>query len=391
MRILTANTREIDTEAVADNDNRYVIDLIAVRHNIAAIKRHLPPTNRVMMMVKANGYGAGAVPVTEFVIRNGVDIVGVTHIDEAIELRRAGINCDIFVFNATVPDIDKLLRWNVEIAVSNVTFLHALARRAASANKTAKVHVHLDSGMTRLGAPLADAITIASEAHRLDHLHLEGLLTHFPSADDPSQDAFTKSQAQLLSRLVKELAGRGITVPWVHAANSAGALRFELPFCNMVRLGIAAYGVLPSSKMSSIPDLKCAVSLTSPIVGINTPAAGATVSYCRQHTVRQDNARIGVIPLGYYDGIHRLYSGKNAVLIDGKPAPMVGAVCMDYFMVDLTDHPEAKVGDRALIFGSEGVSDGIRPEKFAENGGTIAHELMTCIGLRVPRIHLGGG
>ncbi|SCA62439.1 Alanine racemase [Chlamydiales bacterium SCGC AG-110-P3] len=377
-----------DTMAAAENSSSYIIDLSAVHHNIATIKKHLPTHTRLMMMVKADGYGTGAVTTTQFATDHGIDIAGVTHIDEAIVLRHAGIESDIFVLHATTPDIDKLLLHRVEVAVSNIAFLHALARAAHSANTVIKVHVHLDSGMTRLGASMEEAITIASEAHRLSDLQLEGLMTHFPSADDPTQDAFTRSQGKMLSQLVSELAGRGITVPWIHAANSAGALRFDFPFCNMVRLGIAAYGVLPSSKMKSTLPLKCALSLSAPIVGINYPSAGTTVSYSRQHVVRRDNARIGVIPLGYHDGIHRRYAGTNSVFIDGVPAPMVGAICMDYFMVDLTDHPQTSIGSRALIFGCDGSGSFISPETFAEQGGTIPHELMTCIGPRVPRIHI---
>jgi alanine racemase/UDP-N-acetylmuramoyl-tripeptide--D-alanyl-D-alanine ligase len=213
-------------------------------------------------------------------------------------------------------------------------------------------------------------------------------MTHFPSAEDPSTDAFTLQQIACFDRVIQEIQNAGIAVPWKHAANSSASIRFSLPQYNMVRIGLAIYGLYSSEAVKQAQELLLAVSLISHIVGINTCKKGETVSYGRTYTVKKEIERIATLPIGYFDGLHRNYSGKNVVMIRGKKAPMIGKICMDFMMVDVTHIPSASIGDTALIFGEDEQGQYLAPEDLAASGDSIVHELITCLGPRIPRIFI---
>lgn len=366
--------------------NQCQINLAAIQANIETIRNNLPENTRVMVMVKALAYGTDDIRIAKFLANCHVDILGVSYVDEGIALKRAGVSQDIFVINAAIYEVCKVVKWDLEVAVSEKDLIVNLAQEAARQNKRIKVHLHVDTGMNRFGCRPEESLDMAKFILQHSHLSLVGIMTHFACADDPNEDEFTKNQAHVLQTNIEELFDHGITIPWKHAANSAGAIRFKFPQFNMVRIGLAVYGLHASHSTRKAIDLRLAVSLLSRIVGINNCKAGETISYGRSYTVERETQKFAVIPVGYFDGLHRNYSGKGQVIIRGHKAPMVGKICMDYMMVDITDIPHAGIGDSVLIFGEDEYGNYLAPEELALQGASIVHELITCLGPRIQRI-----
>lgn len=366
--------------------NQCIINLAAIGSNIQAIRSKLPPKTRVMVIVKALAYGTDDIRVARFLKSCGVDILGVSYVDEGVALKRAGLNHAIFAINAAIYEVSKVVKWELEVGVSSLEFVDELAKEAASKNKVIKVHLHIDTGMSRFGCRPEEALELVEEIIKRPSLKLEGVMTHFACAENPAQDLFTFGQIKTFNAIIAAIEEKGIQIPFKHAANSAGAIRFKLPEYNMVRLGLAVYGLYPSKEVLKELDLRLAVSLVSRIVGINNCKAGETISYGRSYIVEKEKQRIAVLPIGYFDGLHRNYSGKGHVMIRGKKAPMVGNICMDFMMVDLTDVPNAKVGDPVLIFGEDEYGHYVSPEDLAQSGNSIVYELITCLGPRIQRI-----
>jgi alanine racemase/UDP-N-acetylmuramoyl-tripeptide--D-alanyl-D-alanine ligase len=368
--------------------NQCLINLEAIRANIATIRSKLPPSTKVMVMVKAFAYGTDEVRMAKFLSHSNVDMLGVSYCDEAVTLRRAGIKQEIFVINAAPFEASKAARWKLTVGVSDSTLITALAVAAAEIDSVISVHLHIDTGMGRFGCRPEEALTLAREITSCDHLKLEGVFTHFAAAEDPAEDEFTLRQAKIFDAIVEELAENSIHPTWKHAANSSATLRFNFSHYNLVRIGLAAYGLYSSEAASLKLELRHALSLTTRIVGINICKKGESISYGRSYKIEKGTRRFAVLPIGYFDGLHRHYSGKGAVIIHGRPAPMVGNICMDFMMVDITDIPEASVGDPVLIFGQDEHGHNLSAEKLADQGQSIVHELITCLGPRIPRIFI---
>ncbi|MBS4167506.1 bifunctional UDP-N-acetylmuramoyl-tripeptide:D-alanyl-D-alanine ligase/alanine racemase [Parachlamydia sp. AcF125] len=368
--------------------NQSVINLATIEFNLKLIQQRLPPHTRLMVMVKALAYGTEDIQIAKFLKACQIDILGVSYVDEGIALKRAGVKQAIFALSATPYEITKILKWGIEIGASDQTFIQALAKEASAQKKEIKVHLHIDTGMGRFGCRPEKALILAQMIHASPFLKLEGAMTHFACAEDPKQDAFTCQQIKRFDETLADIEAHGIPIPWKHAANSSAALRFNLPQYNMVRIGLATYGLFPSAAVHDSLNLKLALSLLSRIVGINLCKQGETISYGRNYTVEKPLQRIGVLPIGYFDGLHRHYSGKGWVLVHGQKAPMVGNICMDFMMIDITDIPTAQVGDTVLIFGEDEHGHYLSPEEFANQGNSIVHELVTCIGPRIPRIFI---
>ncbi len=370
------------------SNNQCMINLAAIQTNLALIRNCLPKDSRMMIMVKALAYGTDDVRVSKFLAKNGIDILGVSYVDEGIALKRAGVHQAIFSINVAPYEVAKVVKWELEVGVSNHTLIKALAQEASHHQKVIKVHLHINTGMGRFGCRPEEAIELARQIQSLPSIELEGVMTHFACSEDPQEDAFTLHQIELFDRIIKEMEQEGISAKWKHAANSSGSLRFHLPQYNMVRLGLAVYGLYGSEAVRKTLDLKLAISLTSRIVGINICKQGETISYGRKYQVKRETQKIAVLPIGYFDGLHRHYSGKAHVLIRGQKAPMVGNICMDNMMVDITDIPNVEVGDKVLIFGEDEYGYYLSPEELAMSGDSIVHELMTCLGPRIPRIFI---
>lgn len=376
------------TESFNDSicNNQCLINLAAIQANLETLRLKMAKGTRIMVMVKALAYGTDEVRMAKFLETCGVDILGVSYVDEAVTLKRAGVRQAIFVINAAVYEVAKVVKWDLEVGVSDRALIDSLAQEAARQNRRIKVHLHIDTGMSRFGCRPEEAVELALRIKSLPSLQLEGIMTHFPSADNPSDDAFTLSQAQCFEQAIKAIEHAGIRSPWKHAANSSAAVRFHFPQFNMVRVGIAVYGLYSSEATKQALELRLALSLSSRIVGINICKTGETISYGRTYTVARDRQRIAVLPIGYFDGLHRNYSGKGHVIIRGQKAPMVGKICMDFMMVDVTDIPNAAVGDSVLIFGEDEFGHYLSPEDLANSGDSIIYELITCLGPRIQRI-----
>lgn len=379
---------DIVTEAFNDSicNNQCLINLAAIQSNIDSIRAKLPSKTRIMVMVKALAYGTNDVRMAKFLTSCGVDILGVSYVDEGVALKRAGISQAIFVINAAIYEAAKVVKWDLEVGVSTKEIIAAIAFEAEKHQKKIKVHLHVDTGMSRFGCRPEEAVEIAQYALQFPWLILEGVMTHFACADSASEDAFTMSQVHCFDGVIERLRIHGIQPSWRHAANSSAAVRFELPQFNMVRLGLAVYGLYSSEAMRQALELRLALSLISRIVGINTCRAGESISYGRRYMVTRDCQRVAVLPIGYFDGLHRNYSSKGMVIIRGQKAPMVGNICMDFMMVDVTDIPNVEVGDSVLFFGEDEHGHYLSPEELAMKGDSIVHELITCLGPRIQRI-----
>jgi len=369
-------------------NNQVIINLAAIQANLEAIRKKIGPNKRLMVVAKALAYGTDDVRLSKFLPSVGIDIIGLSYVDEGVQMRKAGITQDLFVLNAAPYEAAKAVKWNLEVAVYDLTLIKLFEEEARLQNKVVKMHLHIDTGMCRFGARGGDITAIAEYIHKSPYLILEGLMTHLAVADDPDEDAFTHTQIARLKATLNQLHAMNIFPNHVHAANSSGAIRFDLPFCNMVRVGLAAYGLHTSPATRDLIDLKPAISLVSRIVGFNYPLPGDTVSYGRRFAISRENARIAVLPIGYYDGLHRHYSMKSSVLIRGQKAPMVGTICMDYMMVDVSHIPEAAIGDTALIFGEDEEGKYLPPEELAAAGNSVPHELITCLGPRIRRLFI---
>lgn len=368
-------------------NNQVIINLAAIESNIKMMRLKIGNAVRIMVMVKARAYGTDDILIAKFLHTCGIDIVGVAYVDEGVSIRQAGVTQAIFVLNAASYEAVKAVTWDLEVGVSNSQLIDALQREAEKQQKKTRVHLHIDTGMCRFGCRYDEILPLAQKIVSSPNLIFEGIMTHFAAADMPAEDHFSQTQAALFQRSIELLEQESMCPRWRHAANSSAAIRFTFPFCNMVRLGLAVYGLHTSSATVPLIPLQPAISLISRIVGINKCQKGNTISYGRSYQVPQ-KACIAVLPIGYYDGLHRHYSGKSYVIIRGKKAPMVGRICMDYMMVDITDIPQAQIGDQALIFGENKNGEYVSPEEFATAGGSIVHELLTCLGPRIQRLFI---
>jgi alanine racemase/UDP-N-acetylmuramoyl-tripeptide--D-alanyl-D-alanine ligase len=368
------------------NTNQCFINLAAIVSNLKALRGKLGSDTRLMPIVKAFAYGTNNVLISKFLASHGIDILGVSYVDEGVSLKKTGITQSIFTINAALFEVKKAVSWGLEIGVSDLSLIEALSLEAESQKRVVKVHLHVDTGMSRLGCRVDEACILAESIARSPFLKLEGVMTHFACAESENEDSFTELQIASFDRAIKEIESKGILIPWKHAANSGAVLRLHLPQYNMARVGLALYGLAPSEAAKKSLNLKLALSLQSRIVGINLCKKGETVSYGRNYTVTKDTQRIAVVPVGYFDGLHRHYSGKGVVMIREKRAHMVGNICMDYLMVDISEIPQAAIGDPVLIFGEDEYGNYLPPEELASDGGSIVHELITCLGPRIQRI-----
>ena len=349
------------------------IDLNAIQNNL---NRLVDQFGNVMVMVKANAYGTDSLFLSKFLqsgVCKGIAFLGVSHVWEGIRLRESGITLPIFVIAAPPYEADLIVKHQLTPSVSTFEEVESLNRASQRYGRTTAVHLHLCTGMRRFGSPPTQALDLYTCIQEAAHLHLEGLLTHFVAAESAAFDAFSQRQILEFQECMEALP----TLPkWVHAANSAGAVRFSMPFCNLVRIGLGflGYGVCLEG---SLPALR----LTTKLASTNICTQGATVGYNCGYTFEKEQGMIGVIPVGYHDGLHRSLSNKGYVLIRDKKAPMIGTVCMDFMMIDLTDIPEAVVGDEVCLFGPE-----LSPNILAEWAQTDVRELLASLSTRVQRL-----
>ena len=361
------------------------IDLDAIAGNIAGLRRRIGDGTELLAVVKANGYGHGAVPVARTALEAGAQRLGVACLDEAVQLRRAGVNVPIVILGHTpVWEAKRLVEYKVTPTIDTKQLALAVARFSTEQGTVTPVHLKVETGMNRFGLTPDEVVDFAQFLRTLPGLEVEGLYTHFAMADE-EDNTFTRQQFKLFLSTAERL-------PWIpcrHVANSAAVLDEPGMCLDMVRPGISIYGCYPSSQVSNSVQLRPALSLKSRIVRLHDLAPGETVSYGGTW-MAQKPTRIALVPCGYADGLPRILSSKGSVLVRGRRAPIVGRICMDQCVVDVGHIPGVALGDEVVIIGKQG-EEQITVEEVASLAGTINYEILCGISPRVPRFYLQGG
>ena len=360
------------------------IDLTAIDYNLKELKRIIAPDVKILAAVKANAYGHGMLMVSKRLESIGADFLGVACVDEALQLKEAGIRCPLLIFSHILPDeVNSVVDNGIRATVSNMEIARVLDNAATKKNK-ARVHLKIDTGMGRLGVWYGDAMPFIRAVARLRNIEVEGIYTHFPSADERDKK-FTLNQLNIFNDLLKRLEREGIEIPYRHAANSMGIIRHKDSHFNMVRPGLMLYGMHSSDLAGDLISLKPALSLKSRITFLKKVPPGRSISYGRTYTTKSETI-IATIPIGYGDGWTRLLSNKAQVLLRGKRVRVVGRVCMDQTMLDVGHIKNVKVGDEVTLIGSQG-GDRIRAEELAKLCNTIPYEITCWISSRVRRVY----
>jgi alanine racemase len=372
------------------NKNRYIgyrptwaeVDLGNLDYNFRQIKRVVSPQTKIMVCVKADAYGHGLIPVAKRLVQAGVDYFGVASIDEGIKLRQHNIRLPVLILGIVLKDdIAPLFEYGLTPTVCSDELALALERKARRWKKKIAVHIKVDTGMGRIGVLPGDAFTFVKRVFRLKGLLLEGLFTHFAFAELDKE--FTLYQLGLFTRLAKELAREGVSIPLLHAANSIGVIDYKQSHLNMVRPGLIIYGLKPAENLKF--KLKPVLSLKCKVVYLKRLPAGHGVSYGSTY-VTPRAATIATVPIGYGDGYPRNLSNLAPVLIRGRAFKVSGRVCMDQLMVDVGNLP-LKIGEEVVLIGSQDKRK-ISVEELAGLSGTIPYEIVCGLGSRVPRVYL---
>ncbi len=366
------------------------IDLDALEHNYRRARTLTGPGVRYLGVVKADAYGHGAVQIGRKLESLGADYLAVSSLDEARELRHGGITMPVLILGHTPPDmVPELIRYHITQAVSALAKAEEYSAAAAACGGTLRVHIKVDTGMSRLGflvrgSHFERGVAAIAAACALPGLDAEGIFTHFAVADEDGEEdeAYTREQFGLFTAVIDALAQRGRTFAIRHCANSGALARYPEMYLDMVRPGIALYGAGADAQRL---DLWPVMSLKTCISTIKVFGPDTTVSYGRTFRAAE-RTRMGVLPIGYADGFFRGLSNRASVLTDQGPAPIRGRICMDMCMVDLTELPDVHVGDAVEIFGQRQ-----RVDDLASMLGTIPYELTCAVSKRVPRLYLEGG
>ena len=360
------------------------IDLAALGRNLDHVRGRLPESTKVLAVLKADAYGHGAVPVARHLESLGISMIGVGDSREALELRDAGIAAPLLVLGAIVPgEMEAILRNDIATCIHSQERAGLLADVARALGTRARVHLKVDTGMGRLGVSPAVARALAKTIAANPHLVLEGLCTHYGSAASPVP-FHTADQLTTFVRLLEEIRADGLRPQFVHASNSAAVFSTLREHFNMVRVGLALFGIDPGNLPVGERPVEPVMSLRAQVVFLKDLPQGTPVGYNRTHVTRR-RTRAAVLAAGYSDGIPYALSNRSYVLVRGERAPIVGAVSMDYTTIDVTDVPGARVGDDATIVGESGKRR-IRVEDLARTIGTIPYEIPTRLGRRVARI-----
>lgn len=372
--------------------NRYLrcyaeISLEAIGHNIREVKKRLPEGVKLLGVVKANAYGHGAVPVASY-LENQVDYFATATIEEAVEIRENGISAPILILGYVSPSqYGDLVEYDITQTIDSYAQALALEKEAARQNRKAKAHLAVDTGMTRIGFQVTehDADEAAKIAD-LPHIELEGMFTHFSCADQEDK-TYCSMQMEKYDKMTALLAERGVTIPLRHICNSAGIMEFDDHRFEMVRSGIITYGIYPSEEVKKERlDLIPALSWKSHVIHVKEVGPGIGVSYGATYVTEKPMTRIATVSAGYADGYPRALSNQGCVLIHGKKAPIIGRICMDQMMVDVTDIPDVQVEDVVTLVGTDG-DETITIEEIANPAARFDYEMLCDISSRVTRVY----
>lgn len=375
------------TNASSRRATRAVVDLDAIRHNVRLL-RAMAPRSGLMAVVKANAYGHGAVSVARACLDAGAVWLAVATVDEGVALRAARIDAPVLILAPSVPEeFPAVIAHGLTLAVGSLAMARSLAATARERGQRARVHVEVDTGLTRFGVPAPRAAAEIAAMAALDGLEVEGIYTHFVASEEPDK---RPTQAQLAGFLdvIEALEARGVHIPIRHASNSGATLDLPQAHLSLVRPGIALYGYHPSGPEGDAGDLRPALSLVTRLVRVEEAPPGAGVSYNHTFHTRRRSV-LGLVPLGYADGWSRLLSNRGHMLVRGRRCPIVGRVCMDQTVLDLTDVPGAAYGDPVVAIGRQG-DEWISAEEIAGHVGTNSYQVLCSIGPRVPRDYVDG-
>lgn len=372
--------------------NRYLrcyaeISLEAIGHNIREVKKRLPEGVKLLGVVKANAYGHGAVPVASY-LENQVDYFATATIEEAVELRENGISAPILILGYVSPSqYGDLVEYDITQTIDSYAQALALEKEAARQNRKAKAHLAVDTGMTRIGFQVTEHdADVAAKIADLPHIELEGMFTHFSCADQEDK-TYCSMQLEKYDKMTALLAERGVTIPLRHICNSAGIMEFDDHRFEMVRSGIITYGIYPSEEVKKERlDLIPALSWKSHVIHVKEVGPGIGVSYGATYVTEKPMTRIATVSAGYADGYPRALSNQGCVLIHGKKAPIIGRICMDQMMVDVTDIPDVQVEDVVTLVGTDG-DETITIEEIANPAARFDYEMLCDISSRVTRVY----
>lgn len=366
------------------------INLDYLAHNIREVKKSVKKGTLITAVVKANAYGHGSIKATEIFLKNGGDRLAVATLSEAIELRDAGISAPILILGYTpAAQFSLAIKHNITQTIYNYEGAKVFSEVAASLGRTGAIHIKIDSGMGRIGfLPVDESIEEIEKISKLPSIKIEGVFTHFATADE-SDKTYTELQYERFLTVVEKLENKGIFIPIKHVSNSAAIIDLPDYNLNMVRAGIMLYGYYPSNEVNKDKiKLKPAMNLKTEISNIKTVSQGTGISY-GQIFVTQKKSKIATIPIGYADGFTRILSSKAEVVVKGKRVPSVGSICMDQCMIDVTEVDDVNIGDEVLIFGyEEGCPDA---DEISEKLNTISYEILCMVGRRVPRVYINNG
>lgn len=357
------------------------VNLKNIEENIKKIKNEVGEHVEIAPVIKADAYGLGVKKLKNILERNNIKLVIVATIEEAINLRKAKFNMDILILNELLPyEAKMVVKYDLTVGLSELTVAKEINEIAKKENKKIKIHVEIDTGMGRVGINEKDTAEFFEKLKVLKYLEIEGIYTHFSSAD--TNYKYTEYQISRFNKILNILEEKEFKFKYIHSSASSGILNFKKARFNMVRPGIIVYGYMPDKSIENRLELKQAAKLISHIVFIKEVEKGTSISYGRTY-IADKKRKIATIPLGYADGVKRLLSNKGRVYINGKYANIVGNVCMDNFMVDVTDI-DVKLGDKVYLWDNEN----IKVEEIADICSTINYEILCSISKRVKRVYI---
>ena len=373
------------------------ISLNAIEHNYNVIRNKVADGTKVCCVIKADGYGHGAVELSQIYEKLGADFFAVSNIDEGIEIRKSGSKLPIVILGYTpVSEAINLAAYNISQAVFSLEYAKELSEKCVEEDCICKMHIKVDSGMSRIGFMCQEfprdeySIEEICEACCLPNLEVEGLFTHFCVSDEDAEGReFTNKQYENFIHVRDSLKKRGVDISVVHCSNSGAIEDYPETCCDMVRAGIILYGLAPSSKLADRLDLVPAMTLKTVVAFVKEVQKGATISYGRTFTADR-RMKIATVPIGYADGFIRQNAKDGYMTVNGKKAKIVGRICMDQTMLDVTDIEDVKTGDEVVVFGT-GENGEPTADSLAENTGTINYETVCLVGKRVPRIYIKDG
>lgn len=361
-----------------------VIDLVAFRKNIAAVRSLIAPGTKIMAVVKADAYGHGMFEIALEAVKSGVEYLGVARAYEGAQLRQAGISAPILAFEAVpVEHQEAALGYDLDLTVTSVDGARRLSEAAGRSGRKARVHVKVDTGMGRLGLNPSVAGKEIETIARLPGIEASGVYSHFATSEDPDQ-SFAQRQLELFMRVLGDLDRRGVHVPLRHMANSGAILQVPGSHFEMVRPGLMLYGYTPRPHVTQRTALFPVMSLVSRVAFLKRVGPGTSISYGRHYVTSRETC-IATIPVGYGDGYSRLLTGKGDVLIRGSRYPIAGTICMDQLMADVGPESDVREGDQVTLLGQDG-EESIWCWELAGKIGTIPYEITCLVTSRVPRL-----